>query len=58
MSMRKIKCGMDIRGLANRNFIIVMPAKNLLNKGNGEMIKVSIMRLFDRLVGTLAIVYL
>ena len=49
---------MDIRGLANRNFIIVMPAKNLLNKGNGEMIKVSIMRLLDRLVGTLAIVYL
>lgn len=56
--MRKIKCGMDIRGLANRNFIIVMPAKNLLNKGNGEMIKALIMRLFDRLIGTLAIVYL
>ncbi len=32
-----------------------MPAKNLLNEVNSEMIKVLIIRLFDRFAGTLTI---
>ena len=57
MSMRKTKCRMVIRKLANK-IAIVTPAKNLLNEGNDEMIKVSTMRLFDRFIDTLAIIYL
>ena len=56
MSMRKAKCGMGIRELANRNFIIVMPAKNLLNEGNNEMIKMLMKRLFDRFIDILTII--
>ncbi len=55
--MRKTKCRMVIRKLANK-IAIVTPAKNLLNEGNDEMIKVSTMRLFDRFIDTLAIIYL
>ncbi len=32
-----------------------MPAKNLLNEGNGEMIKVLTIRSLDRFIGTLTI---
>ena len=54
MSLRKTKCRMDIRELANK-IAIVMPAKNLLNEVNDGMIKVSITRLFDRFISVLAI---
>ena len=35
-----------------------MPAKNLLNEVNSEMIKVLIIRLFDRFAGTLTIPFI